>query len=140
MKPAVNPSSDERPVSRQIDDIIEKADDWRGKKLSQLRTVILNADTAIIEEIKWRKPSRPEGVPVWSLNGIICVADVLKNAVRLTFPKGAQIGDPSGIFNQRLNSKTTRAVDYLEADPVNDEPLKQIVLAAAELNLAKTRL
>src|SRR6185503_706029 len=100
--------------SQEIDAIIKNANDWRGKKLAQLRIVINEADSLVVEEVKWKKPSRPEGVPVWSHDGILCVADILKNAVRLTFFKGAQIQDPQKLFNTRLDSKTVRAIDFFE--------------------------
>src|SRR5206468_3713786 len=77
------------------------------------------ADPGVIEEVKWKKPSRPEGVPVWSHDGIVCIGEVLKNAVRLTFPKGAQLKDPKGLFNTRLDSKTVRAIDFHEGDAIN---------------------
>ena len=70
-------------ASKEIDTIIKKAGDWRGKKLLQLRTIINHADPELVEEVKWKKPSKPEGAPVWSHGGILCVADTLKNAVRL---------------------------------------------------------
>ena len=89
MKASPNPSLKEKSSSQQIDAIIKEPGDWRGKKLSQLRAVIKKTDPAVVEEVKWKKPSKPSGVPVWSHNGILCVADTLKNAVRLTFPKGA---------------------------------------------------
>jgi hypothetical protein len=128
---------EEKSASQQIDDIIKKSDDWRGKKLSQLRAAIKKADPAIVEEVKWKKPSRPEGVPVWSHNGNLCIADTLKNAVRLTFPKGAQIKDPKKLFNTRLDSKTVRAIDFFEADAINEAALKTLILDAVKLNMAK---
>src|SRR5512141_2756062 len=114
----------EKSASQQIDDIIKASGDWRGKKLSQLRAVIKKADPAIVEEVKWKKPSRPEGVPVWSHDGNVCIADTLKNAVRLTFPKGAQVKDPKKLFNTRLDSKSVRAIDFFEADTIDDAALK----------------
>ena len=92
---------EEKPASQQINAIINSSGDWRGKKLSQLRAAIKKADSAVVEEVKWKKPSRPEGVPVWSHDGNVCIADILKNAVRLTFPKGAQVKDPKKLFNTR---------------------------------------
>jgi hypothetical protein len=80
-------------------------------------------DPGVLEEVKWKKPSRPEGVPVWSQNGILCVCDTLKNSVRLTFPKGAQINDPKELFNARLDSKTVRAVDFFEGVTVDEAAL-----------------
>ena len=121
-------------ISQQIDAIIKKSGDWRGKTLSHLRALIKQADPAAVEEVKWKKPSKPEGVPVWSHDGILCVADTLKNAVRLTFPKGAQVKDPKKLFNTRLDSNTVRAIDFREGETVDDEALKALILEAAELN------
>jgi hypothetical protein len=128
---------DEKPISQQIDDIIKKSGDWRGETLSQLRAVIKNADPALIEEIKWRKPSKPEGVPVWSHDGILCVADTLKSAVRLTFPKGAQLMDPKKLFNTRMESNTVRAIDFHENSIIDEAALKALILEAAKLNISK---
>src|SRR5579872_4852079 len=101
-----DPSAEVDSPAREIDDIIRTSGDWRGSKLAELRALIKQADPGVIEEVKWKKPSRPEGVPVWSHDGIICVADTLKNAVRLTFFKGAQLQDPKKLFNARLDSNT----------------------------------
>jgi len=131
--------SKEKSASQQIDDIIKVLGDWRGKKLSDLRAVIKKADPAIIEEVKWKKPSRPEGVPVWSHDGNVCIADTLKKAVRLTFPKGAQIKDPKKLFNARLDSKTVRAIDFHENDTINESALKALILDAVKLNISKER-
>ncbi len=79
------------------------------------------------------------GVPVWSHNGIVCVGDTLKNAVRLTFPKGAQIKDPKKLFNTRLESNTVRAIDFHESDPVDEAALKALILEAVKLNMSKVR-
>ena len=124
-------------ASQQIDDIINEPGDWRGKKLSQLRKIIRKADADLVEEVKWKKPSKPSGVPVWSHEGILCVADTLKNAVRLTFPKGAQIKDPKNLFNTRLDSKSVRAIDFYEDAKVDEAALKAIILDAVRLNLRK---
>lgn len=125
------------PASVQIDAIITKSDDWRGSMLAQLRAVIRQADTAVVEEVKWKKPSRPEGVPVWSRAGMICVADTLKNAVRLTFPKGAQLKDPEKLFNTRLNSRTVRAIDFHEDDVIDEAAVTALINDAVELNTSK---
>jgi hypothetical protein len=108
--------------------------DWRGKALAELRAVIKRADPAVVEEVKWKKPSRPEGVPVWSHHGILCMADTLKNAVRLTFPKGAQMTDPTKLFNTRLDSNTVRAIDFHEGVPVDEAALQALILEAVGLN------
>jgi hypothetical protein len=139
MKAGTNPSPEEKSPSQQIDAIIQVPGDWRGKKLSQLRTLIQQADPAVIEEVKWKKPSNPRGVPVWSHAGIICVADILKNAVRLTFPKGAQMQDPQKLFNARLDSKTVRAIDFHEDDPIDEAALQALILEAVRLNTLKER-
>lgn len=125
---------EDKSASQQIDDIIKKPGDWRGEKLSQLRALIKQADPAVVEEVKWKKPSRPEGVPVWSHNGTLCVADTLKNAVRLTFPKGAQIKDPKKLFNTRLDSKTVRAIDFQKDHTLDEAALKALIIEAVGLN------
>jgi hypothetical protein len=139
MKASTSPSPKEKSPSQQIDAIIKEPGDWRGKKLSQLRSLIKKADPAVVEEVKWKKPSKPMGVPVWSHDGIICVADTLKNAVRLTFPKGAQMKDPKKLFNTRLESKTVRAIDFYEGDTVDEAALKALILDAVGLNTPKER-
>jgi len=138
MKTSTKPSPKEKSAPQQIDDIIKAQDDWRGRKLSQLRAVIKKADPAIVEEVKWKKPSRPSGVPVWSHDGNVCIADTLKNAVRLTFPKGAQVKDPKKLFNTRLDSKTVRAIDFFEGDTVNEAALKTLIRDAVKLNIQKS--
>ena len=137
MKAGMNPSAKEKSPSQQIDAIIKEPGDWRGKKLSQLRALIKKADPALVEEVKWKKPSRPMGVPVWSHDGIVCVADTLKNAVRITFPKGAQVKDPKKIFNTRLDSKTVHAIDFHEDDIIDEAALKALILDAVKLNKSK---
>jgi hypothetical protein len=129
----------EESVSQQIDDIINKSGDWRGELLSQLRGLIKEADSTLIEEVKWKKPSKPEGVPVWSHDGILCVADTLKTAVRLTFPKGSQLKDPKKLFNTRLDSKTVRAVDFYEDATIDAAGLKELITEAVKLNTSKAR-
>ena len=134
MKASTNPSPKEKSPAQQIDAIIKEPGDWRGRKLLELRALIQKADPAVVEEVKWKKPSNPMGVPVWSHEGIICVGDTLKSAVRLTFPKGAQLKDPKRLFNTRLDSKTVRAIDFHEGDTVDEAALKALILAAVRLN------
>ena len=124
----------DRSASEQIDSIIATSGNWRGERLTHLRGLIRNADPGVIEEVKWKKPSKPEGVPVWSHGGIICVADLLKNAVRLTFPKGAQLKDPTSLFNTRLDSKNVRAIDFHADDDVDAAALQALILEAVEIN------
>jgi hypothetical protein len=130
---------EERSASQQIDDIIKQSDDWRGKTLARLRAVIKAADPSVVEEVKWKKPSRPEGVPVWSHEGILCVADTLKNAVRLTFPKGAHLHDPKKLFNTRLDSKAVRAIDFYQDDVLEEAALQALLLEAVQLNTSSRR-
>ena len=105
--------------------------------LSQLRALIKKADAGMIEEVKWKKPSNPTGVPVWSHDGIVCIGEALKNAVRLTFPKGASIKDSKRLFNARLESHSIRAIDFHEGDAVDEAALKVIILEAVRLNTLK---
>ena len=122
-------------AAQEVDAIISNADDWRGELLSRLRGIVLAADPAIDEDVKWKKPSRPEGVPVWSLHGIVCIGEMLKNAVRLTFPKGAQLKDPEKLFNARLDSSSVRAIDFREGAKVPKTAVKALVVEAARLNV-----
>jgi hypothetical protein len=113
--------------------------DWRDDVLAHLRDVIQEADPEAVEEVKWRKPSAPEGVPAWSHGGMICIGNILKAAVRLTFPKGAHIRDPKRLFNTRLDSKTVRAVDFHKDEPVDESGLRGIVREAVALNLSNAK-
>ena len=140
MKPSASPPQRAKSPSKQIDAIIKKPGDWRGETLSQLRSLIKKSDSGVIEEVKWKKPSNPMGVPVWSHDGIICIGEALKNAVRLTFPKGALVKDPKKLFNTRLESNTVRAIDFHEGDTVDEASLKALILEAVELNKQKARL
>ena len=105
--------------------------------MSKLRALIQRADTAVVEEVKWKKPSNPMGVPVWSHDGIICIGEALKNSVRLTFPKGARLKDPGKLFNARLDSRTVRAIDLHELDTPDESGLEALVLEAVRLNSSK---
>ena len=130
----------DKSASQQIDDIITKQTDWRGEVLSRLRGLIKQAEPALIEEeVKWKKPSRPEGVPVWSHKGIICVGETLKNAVRLMFPKGAQLNDPHHLFNTRLDSNSVRAIDFHLDDPIEEAALQELILEGIRLNASKPK-
>ncbi|HEX6304424.1 MAG TPA: DUF1801 domain-containing protein [Anaerolineales bacterium] len=140
MKANKGPSTEgKKSPSQQIDDIVKEPGDWRGEKLSQLRALIKKAGPAVVEEVKWKKPSNPMGVPVWSHDGTICIGNVLKNAVRLTFPKGAQMKDPKNLFNTRLDSNTVRAIDFHEGDTLDEAALKALILDAVKLNTPKER-
>ena len=124
-------------ASQEIDSIIKGLDDWRGETLARLRESIRAASAGVVEEVKWKKPSNPAGVPVWSHEGNVCIGEALKNAVRLTFPKGALIADPKKLFNARLDSKSNRAIDIREGEPVDDAALAALIRDAVGLNESK---
>ncbi len=123
--------------SEQIDDIITQQSGWKRDLLIALRGAIRAADPAAIEVVKYKKPSKPEGVPFWSHDGDICYVEVLKSAVRLTFSKGARM-ERNDLFNTRLDSKVVRAIDYSEGSRVDTAAVKALVAEAVELNVAAT--
>ena len=120
-----------------MDPKIKEPGDWRGDILSQIRSLIKEADPEMIEERKWKKPSNGmAGVPVWSHNGIVCTGETYKNAVKMTFAEGASLKDPSGLFNSSLEGNTRRAIDFHEGDTINEKALKALIKAAVKLNAA----
>jgi hypothetical protein len=121
-------------ASELIDQRIRELGDWRGKTLSKVRAIIKQADPEIVEEWKWVKATNP-GTPVWSHNGGICTGETYKNAVKLTFFKGAALDDPSGLFNSSLDGKVRRAIDIKEDDEINEDALKNLIREAVALNL-----
>lgn len=127
-------SADEASAAEQIDAIIADVGGWRAVTLAELRRVIVSAETDIVEEIKWRKPSKPEGVATWVCQGNICMADLPKSAVRLTFPKGARLDDPTKLFNSRLDSSSVRAIDFFEESLIDDSALRRLVQEAVAAN------
>src|SRR3954452_14561048 len=124
--------------SQLIDARIKELNDWRGKMLARIRDLIRQADPEVVEEVKWRKPSNPAGVPVWSHAGIICTGETYKNAVKMTFAKGAAIADPKGLFNSSLEGNTRRAIDFHEGDKIDEKALKALIRAAVALNTSAT--
>lgn len=121
-------------ASPRIDAKINQLGDWRGKMLAKLRAIILDADPEIVEEWKWVKPTNP-GTPVWSHGGIICTGETYKDHVKMTFAKGAQLQDPSGLFNSSLRGNLRRAIDLHEGDQIDAAALKRLIRAAAVRNL-----
>jgi hypothetical protein len=113
--------------STLIDARIKELGDWRGKTLARLRALIKEADPAVVEEWKW-------SVPVWSHDGIICTGEAYKSAVKMTFPKGAALKDPSGLFNSSLEGNTRRAIDFREGEKIDEKALKSLIRAAVALN------
>jgi len=120
-------------LDARIDELIA-AGDWRGKTLARVRALIHEADSEMVEEQKWAKATNPGGVPVFSHNGIVCTLETYKNAVKLTFPKGASVKDPAGLFNSSLDGNARRAIDIHEADKINEKALRDLIRAASGLN------
>jgi hypothetical protein len=125
--------------SPRIDGRIRELSDWRGETLAWLQKLIKQADPEVVEEVKWRKPSNPLGVPVWSHAGIICTGETYKNAVKLTFAKGASLPDPSGLFNSSLEGNTRRAIDFHDGDTIDEKALQALIRAAVALNTSAPR-
>ena len=125
-------SQTKKSPSRLIDERIKELGDWRGKMLSQIRTLIKQADPEVVEEWKWR------GVPVWSHDGLICTGETYKNVVKMTFAKGAALKDPSGLFNSSLDGNTRRAIDFHEGEKIDEKALKALIRAAVTLNASRT--
>ncbi len=119
-----------------IDAKIRKLNDWRGETLARVRNLIKQADPDVIEDVKWRKPSNPFGVPVWEHDGLICTGETYKVAVKLTFAKGAALEDPAGLFNASLEGNVRRAIDIHEGDNINEKALKAPIRAAVTLNMS----
>jgi hypothetical protein len=129
--------SGEEDVAARIDAKIAALEDWRSAMLSRLRALIKQADPDVIEELKWRKPSNPSGVPVWSDHGIICTGEIYKDKVKLTFARGAALDDPSHLFNSSLDGGTRRAIDFREGDAIDEAAFKALIRAAKMLNEAR---
>jgi len=126
--------SGEQDVAEEIDAKIAALNDWRGAILRRLRALIREADGDVIEELKWRKPSNPSGVPVWSDHGMICTGETYKDKVKLTFARGASLDDPSHLLNASLDGGTRRAIDFRESDEVDEAAFKALIRAAVDLN------
>jgi len=124
-------------ASSEIDASIQVLGDWRGEVLAHIRALIKHADPDVVEECKWKKPSKPAGTPVWSHDGIICTGETYKAAVKMTFAKGALLDDPAGLFNSSLDGNLRRAIDFHEGDKVNEKALKSLIRAAVALNISK---
>jgi hypothetical protein len=113
---------------------VTSSGDWRARTLDRMRTLIREADPGAVEEVKWRKPSNPAGVPVWSHDGMICTGETYKDKVKLTFARGAALEDPSGLFNASLTGGTRRAIDIREGEEVDAEAFKALVREAVAAN------
>lgn len=120
--------------SQLIDARIKELGDWRGETLARVRAIIKRAVPDVVEEWRWR------GVPVWYHDGIICTGETYKNAVKMTFAKGASLADPSGLFNASLEGNTRRAIDFHEDDTIDEKALKALIRAAVALNTSKANI
>jgi hypothetical protein len=125
--------------SQQIDAKIQGLGDWRGAVLAKVRRLVHEADPEVVEQVKWRKPSNPLGVPTWEHGGIICTGETYKDKVKLTFARGAALEDPSGLFNSSLDGGTRRAIDIRECDQIEEQAFKALIRAAIELNQPRRR-
>jgi hypothetical protein len=121
-------------ASAFIDERIKELGDWRGKMLAKVRGIIHQADPEIVEERKWVRRTSP-GTPVFSHDGIVCTGETYKDAVKLTFGKGAALKDPAGLFNSSLEGNVRRAIDIHEGEKINEAALKDLIRAAVALNL-----
>ncbi len=122
-----------------IDKRFAELGDWRGRTLGRVRDLIKQADPEAVEEVKWRKPSNPLGVPVWSHDGIICTGEVYKDKVKFTFAKGASIEDPARLFSASLKGNARRAIDLHEGEEVESAAFKALIRAAVALNTSCTK-
>jgi len=113
---------------------MKEPNDWRVEVLAKIRKLVNEADPKVVEEVKWRKPSNPAGVPVWSHDGMICTGETYKDKVKLTFAYGASLEDPSGLFNASLEAGTRRAIDIREGDRIDEEAFKELIREAVALN------
>jgi hypothetical protein len=136
-KSAAKEAKAEISPSHLIDAKIKKLGDWRGETLARVRALIKQADPDVVEEVKWRKPSNPMGVPVWEHAGIVCTGETYKDKVKLTFANGAALDDPSGLFNSSLDGNVRRAIDFHDGDKIDDKALKALIRAAVALNASK---
>jgi len=126
-------------ASRLIDERIRDLGGWRGETLARMRALIDQADPDIVETVKWRKPSNPDGVPVWEHDGIVCTGETYKTAVKITFAHGAALPDPAGLFNASLDGNLRRAIDIREGEAVDEKAFKALVRAAVKLNVEKAK-
>ena len=119
------------------DPVAETADpprDWRGERLARIRALIREVEPDIVEEVKWRKPSNPAGVPCWSRQGLVCTGETYRDKVKLTFAKGAALEDPTGLFNASLDGAARRAIDIAEHAILDEAAFKTLIGAAVDLN------
>ena len=124
-------------MSDEFDAKLAALGDWRGETLRTVRALIRKADPDVVEELKWKKPSNPAGVPTWSHDGIICTGETYQDKVKLTFAHGARLDDPAGLFNASLGGGTRRAIDIARGDAIDELALTALFGAAIQFNQAK---
>ena len=122
-------SSDAGDAASRIDARIASLGDWRGATLANVRRLVHAALPEVVEEWKW-------SVPVWSHGGILCTGEAYRSAVKLTFPKGAALPDPTGLFNASLDGCVRRAIDLHEGARLDETAFVALIRAAAEANRA----
>jgi len=123
-----------QPAAELSDKRIAELGDWRGRTLKRVRALIEQADPEAVEEVKWKKPANPMGVPVWSHDGVICTGETYKDKVKITFAKGASLDDPAGLFNASLEGNARRAIDLHEGEEIDSRAFKALIRAAIALN------
>lgn len=123
-------AADQAHARAMIDARIAELPDWRGEKLARIRALIHEADPDVVEEWKWANP-------VWSHDGILCTGESYKAAIKTTFPKGAGLADPKGLFNSSLEGNVRRAIDFRKDEAIDEEAFKALIRAAVAVNTAK---
>jgi hypothetical protein len=123
-------------ASAEIDAKIQSMGDWRGVALARVRRLIREADPDVVEDVKWRKPSNPAGVPVWEHAGLICTGETYRDKIKLTFARGATLADPLGLFNSSLTGGTRRAIDIHEGAVLDEAAFKALIREAVAVNRA----
>jgi len=118
-----------------VDERIRALGGWRAETLAEVRRLICEVEPEIVEACKWSKPGNPLGVPVWSRAGIVCTGEAYRETVKLTFPRGAELPDPHGLFNAGLAGKARRAVDLREGERLDAEAFRNLIRAAVAANL-----
>ena len=121
-------------AATDVDARLAQLTDWRGRTLARIRALIRQAEPEVVEELKWRKPSNPDGVPAWSHGGLICTGETYRDKVKLTFAKGARLPDPTGLFNAGLAGGTRRAIDIREGEEIDEGAFKALIREAVALN------